>query len=128
MEASNSRQQILRLKKGQLLFSEGERSRAMYLLQSGMIRLYLKKGESTVEIDTIRAGQILGELAFLDGNPRSVSGEALTECELVEISGTMFLDVLSKAPSWLKILLKTVVARLRAANTRIRQLESASSK
>lgn len=99
----------------------------MYLLKSGMIRLFTRRNTTLIEIDTVRAGQILGELAFLDGNPRSLSGEALTECELVEISGPMFMDVLGKAPDWLKILLKTVVGRLRAANTRLRQLESSNS-
>ncbi|CAK9251970.1 unnamed protein product [Sphagnum jensenii] len=98
----------------------------MYLLKSGVIRLFLKKGDSNVEIDTVRAGQVLGELAFLDGNPRSLSGEALTHCELVEISGPMFMDVLNQSPPWFKILLKTVVGRLRAANKRIRQLEAAN--
>ena len=61
-----------------------------------MIRLFTRRGNTNIEIDTIRPGQILGELAFLDGNPRSLSGEALTECELVEISGPTFVDVLSK--------------------------------
>src|SRR5437016_4773544 len=93
-----------RLAKGQLLFSEGDKSRAMYLLKSGSIRLFMKRGNSDIEIDIIRSGQILGELAFLDGNPRSVSGEALTDCELVEISGPAFMEVLGKAPEWLKIL------------------------
>ncbi len=99
----------------------------MYLIKSGSIRLFTKKGGTSVEIDTIRSGQILGELAFLDGNPRSLSGEALGDCDVVEISGPAFLDVLSKAPEWLKILLKTVVGRLRTANTRLRQLESANT-
>ncbi|HAR41840.1 MAG TPA: hypothetical protein DCS07_04300, partial [Bdellovibrionales bacterium] len=114
------------LKKGELLFAEGENSRAMYFLKTGMLRIFKKKGESHIEIDTIHSGQVVGELAFLDGNPRSASGEALTECDLVEVSGPVFQDVLTKMPDWLKILLKTVVARLRTASTRIRQLESAS--
>ncbi|MEK6705581.1 MAG: Crp/Fnr family transcriptional regulator [Bdellovibrionota bacterium] len=120
-------QQIRHLKKGELLFAEGENSRSMYFVKTGMIRLFKKKGESQIELDTIRSGQVLGELAFLDGNPRSASGEALTECNLVEISGTAFQEVLTRLPDWLKILLKTVVSRLRTASTRIRQLETASS-
>ena len=116
-----------KLKKGDLLFAEGENSRAMYFLKSGIIRIFKKKGDSNIEIDTVHSGQILGELAFLDGNPRSASGEALTECELVEISGPTFAAVLTHIPDWLKILLKTVVTRLRTASTRIRQLESAST-
>src|SRR3954469_5730148 len=119
--------QTRRLKKGETLFAEGENSRAMYLIKSGMIRIFKKKGDSNIEIDTVRAGQILGELAFLDGNPRSASGEALTECELVEISGPTFQLVLGNMPDWLKLLLKTVVGRLRTASTRIRQLETAST-
>lgn len=117
----------LRLKKGQYLFKEGENAGAMYLLKTGNIRIFKKKGDSDIEIETIRSGQILGELAFLDGNPRSASGEALTDCELVEISGPNFQGVLDKIPEWLKILMRTLVTRLRVASTRIRQLESAST-
>ena len=118
---------VKRLGKGEKIFSEGENSRAMYLLKSGMVRIFKKKGDSAIELDTIRSGQILGELAFLDGNPRSASGEALTDCELLEISGPAFQATLNSMPEWLKILLKTVVGRLRAASTRIRQLETAST-
>lgn len=118
---------IRRLKKGELLFQEGENSRAMYFLRTGMIRIYKKKGDSFIEIDTVHKGSVLGELAFLDGNPRSASGEALVECELMEISGPTFQAVLGNMPEWLKILLKTIVGRLRTAGTRIRQLEQAST-
>lgn len=116
-----------KLKKGELLFGEGENSRAMYFVKTGMIRIFKKKGDSSIEIDTVRAGSVLGELAFLDGNPRSASAEALTDCELNEISGPTFSNVLASMPDWLKILLKTVVGRLRTASTRIRQLEQAST-
>src|SRR3954469_11463229 len=103
--------QTRRLKKGETLFAEGENSRAMYYVKSGMIRIFKKKGDSSIEIDTIRSGQILGELAFMDGNPRSASGEALTDCELTEISGPTFQAVFNQMPEWLKILLKTIVGR-----------------
>src|SRR3954467_3009621 len=82
----SSAAQSRKLKKGELLFAEGENSRAMYYLKTGMIRIFKKKGDSQIEIDTVRSGQIIGELAFLDGNPRSASGEALTDCELMEVS------------------------------------------
>ncbi len=116
------------LKKGEFLFQEGDSSRAMYVLQSGMIRIFKNKGkDGAIEIDTIRSGQILGELAFLDGNPRSASGQALTDCTLHEISAENFTQTMSKMPEWLLLLLKTVVGRLRAASTRIRQIETAST-
>ena len=117
---------ILRLKKGDLLFREGDISKAMYIVRNGMVRIFKKKGNSEIELDTIRSGQVLGELAFLDGNPRSASGEALTECEFMEISGDTFTKTLGVLPEWLKLLMKTIVGRLRSASTRIRQLEATS--
>ena len=119
--------QTRKLKKGELIFSEGDTSRAMYFIKSGMIRVFKKKAESCIEIDTLRAGSVLGELAFLDGNPRSASAEALTEGELVEVTGPAFQGTMDKLPDWLKILMKTIVGRLRAASTRIRQLENAQT-
>lgn len=125
--APSEGQQVRKLKKGELLFAEGENSRAMYFVKSGMIRIFKKKGDSQIEIDTIRSGTILGELAFLDGNPRSASAEALTDCVLVEISGATFTQALARIPDWMKLLLKTIVGRLRTASTRIKQLEQAST-
>jgi CRP/FNR family cyclic AMP-dependent transcriptional regulator len=116
--------QSRKFKKSDLIFSENDTSRAMYFIKSGMIRIFKKKGEGSIEIDTLRAGSVLGELAFLDGNPRSASAEALTEVDLVEVNGPAFQETMNKIPDWLKILMKTIVGRLRAASTRIRQLES----
>lgn len=113
------------LKKGQLVFQEGDTSKAMYLVKKGAIRIFKKKGTAVTEIGTVNVGEVLGELAFLDGLPRSASCEALNDAELVEISGAAFTQTLSGIPDWLKALLKTIVGRLRAASNKIRQLEAA---
>ena len=126
-EPAPQSQGVVRLRKGEMLFEEGDNAGSMYLIRQGSIRVFKKKGDGDIEIETIRANQLIGELAFLDGNPRSASGEALSDCELVEISGGSFQQVLARIPEWVKILLRTLVARLRAASTRIRQLESSSS-
>lgn len=117
----------IRVKKGTILFKEGDHSRSMYFLKRGQIRIYKQKDDAQIEIATIYQGAIIGELAFLDGEPRSASGEALVDCELMEVSGSTFVQTLQRAPDWLKLLLKTVVQRLRKANTRVRQLETAST-
>lgn len=124
----NTAPRPVKLKKGELLFDEGETSRAMYYLKTGIIRIFKKKGDNSfIEIETLRSGQVLGELAFLDGNPRSASAEALTDCELIEISAEIFTSTVKTMPDWLKLLLKTIVSRLRTASTRLRQLETAST-
>jgi CRP/FNR family cyclic AMP-dependent transcriptional regulator len=116
-----------RLQKGDLLFKEGDSSNAMYLIRSGMVRIFKKKGDQQIEIDTLRSGQIVGEMAFLDGNPRSAGAEALMETELVEISKSIYDSTMVQVPEWLKVLLKAIVARLRSTTTKMKNLETASS-
>lgn len=116
-----------KLMKGDLLFKEGDVSNAMYLIRSGSIRIFKRKGDSQIEIDTLRAGQILGEMAFLDGNPRSASAEALHETELFEISKSIYDSTMVQVPEWLKVLLKAIVARLRSTTTKLKNLETSSS-
>ncbi len=116
-----------RLQKGDLLFKEGDSSNAMYLIRSGMVRIFKKKGDQQIEIDTLRSGQIVGEMAFLDGNPRSASAEALMETELVEISKSIYDTTMIQVPEWLKVLLKAIVARLRSTTTKMKNLETSSS-
>jgi CRP/FNR family transcriptional regulator, cyclic AMP receptor protein len=116
-----------RLQKGDLIFKEGDSSNAMYLIRSGMIRIFKKKGDQQIEIDTLRSGQIVGEMAFLDGNPRSAGAEALMDTELVEISKSIYDSTMVQVPEWLKVLLKAIVARLRSTTTKMKNLESSSS-
>lgn len=118
---------LVKLPKGKCLFEEGEPSRSLYVVKSGALRIFKRRGESTqIEIDVVRAGQIVGELAFLDALPRSASAEALLETELIEIPSTTFNAAMENTPEWLQILVKAISARLRASSKRIQQLETAS--
>lgn len=116
-----------KLKKGELLFSEGDPSKAMYFVQAGTIRLFKKKGNASIELGMIHKGEVIGEMGFLDGGPRSASAEAMHDTELTEITNTNLAEQLKVLPPWLMVLLKTVVNRLRSANNKIRQLESATT-
>jgi len=115
------------LKAKDILFEEGDQSKSMYFLKNGSIRIFKRKGEGKVEIETIRSGQVLGELAFFDGQPRSASAEALVTSELIEISRGALDQALAASPDWLVTLIKTITARLRAANNRIRILETVTT-
>lgn len=116
-----------KLKKGELLFNEGDPSKAMYFVQSGTLRLFKKKGSSSIELGLIHKGEVIGEMGFLDGSPRSASAEAIHDVELTEIAGANLVEQMKALPPWLMVLLKTIVNRLRSANNKIRQLESSST-
>ena len=116
-----------RIKKGELLFNEGDVSKSMYFVQAGTLRLFKKKGSSSIELGLIHKGEVIGEMGFLDGGPRSASAEAMHDLELVEITNANLVEQMKILPPWLMVLLKTVVNRLRSANNKIRQLETSST-
>lgn len=116
-----------KLKKGELLFNEGDNSKSMYFVQAGTLRLFKKKGNSSIELGMIHKGEVIGEMGFLDGGARSASAEAMHDTDLIEVTNSNLAEQLKVLPAWLLVLLKTVVNRLRSANNKIRQLESAST-
>ena len=118
---------IKHLKKGEVLVKEGESSSAMYWVQSGTLRLYKKKGQGYIELGVVHSGEVVGEMSFLDNQPRSASVEALQPCDVVEIPRGKFEEFINAQPSWMKSLIQTLVKRLRSTNNRLRELESAST-
>ena len=69
---------LQRMKPGDALVHAGEVDRAIYLLADGA--LYVMNGRQVVK--TIEAPSVLGEIAFLDGGPRSAGLVAATDAEV----------------------------------------------
>jgi CRP/FNR family cyclic AMP-dependent transcriptional regulator len=118
---------IKHLKKGEALMKEGETSNSMYWVQSGTLRLFKKKGSGFIELGVVHSGEVVGEMSFLDNQPRSASVEALQPCDIVEIPRGKFEEFINAQPSWMKSLIQTLVKRLRTTNNRLRELENAST-
>jgi CRP/FNR family transcriptional regulator, cyclic AMP receptor protein len=72
---------------GELLWSQGDRAEAIAVLQSGTLREYRSSplGQRAV-IALIRAPELLGDVAVLDGRPHLSSAEAVTSCTVVTLS------------------------------------------
>ena len=70
--------------RGQVIYLQGEPGTCFYYLKKGRVRVFLISDEGSEKTVTVReAGSILGEAAFLDGEPRTTSARAVTDCELV---------------------------------------------
>lgn len=115
------------LKAGEILFNDGDVASSLYIIQKGQIRLFKPKGKGFIEIGILRAGEVIGEMAFFDedgsGRKRSCSASALTGVEIIEISFTAFGKTMQNLNPWFKTIINTLATRLRKANTRIKELE-----
>ena len=73
------------------LFVEGDAAGAVYGIVSGRVRLYsTTPRRAQVTLAVRDAGQLVGELAAIDGLPRSASAVATEPSELVAVSGDEF--------------------------------------
>jgi CRP/FNR family cyclic AMP-dependent transcriptional regulator len=114
---------IRQLKKGEILFQEGAESDAMYVIKKGMIAITKTKGSGEIELATLKAGEMLGEMAFFDNKPRSAGAKAKTDCEVIELPFKALYAQFKTFPEWLKAMVKTVNSHLRNANQKIKNLE-----
>lgn len=112
--------ETIRLLPNEYLVREGEESTEMYYLQSGTLAVFKRKGDQEHQIGTIISGELVGEMSFLDKNPRSASVKAMSESVLIVIPVDKLEHTLETMPKWFSALLNTLTERLRKANARIR--------
>jgi len=110
-------------KSGEFLFNDGEPSKSLFLIQKGAISIRKKKGNTTIEVGKVLAGEVIGELSFFDRLPRSASGVAIIDVEAIEISFVSLDKIYSSVPDYLKTIMAAMADRLRKANDTIRQLQ-----
>jgi CRP/FNR family cyclic AMP-dependent transcriptional regulator len=103
-----------------ILLSEGEQSHSMYLLLEGQLIVTRKEGDKDVTLGYINAGEVVGELSFLDQAPRSATVRTVTDCKLAQIPLKTIDEVFKTLPPWMDAFIKTLVIRVRNADARIK--------
>lgn len=96
---------------GGTLFTENATGKSMYFLGSG--EMALTRGGKP--LDVIKAGEVLGEMSVLTGEPRSATATARVDCEVIELDAGGFSDAIQKTPDFALMLLAILIKRLRLA-------------
>jgi hypothetical protein len=78
---------------GQKLFSEGDFGDAMYILKQGVLEIFKKDLLGDVRIAEIRPGGLVGEMALVDGKPRSANVKAAESARLLSLSRAAYNDL-----------------------------------
>ena len=90
--------QLLVVKKGEYVFEEGDEAVFAYVLTEGVIEIVaIIKGEEQV-LGKVEKGTVFGEMAIIDGFPRSASARAEVDCKVQEVGHKEFLNYISKKP------------------------------
>jgi CRP/FNR family transcriptional regulator, cyclic AMP receptor protein len=120
---------IRRLKAGDTLFQTGDSGDGCYRLDIGLLKVSLISPQVKERIIAILTpGAVVGDLAVIDGLPRSASVVALTDSELRFLSGVAFEQLAREHPEIHQYLVKLLAARLRHADEIIAALAFLSVK
>ncbi len=96
---------------GEIIVPEVNRSRDLYLLTRGrlIISLAVPREDRQEEVlDTLHPGQLCGELAFVDGSPRSATVKADVETEIFTLPHDKLNEAMEKDPKLGYLMMRNV--------------------
>ena len=113
-----------KLKRDQYLFFENDIGNELFLITSGIIKIFKsdKKSGKIKTLTYLKKGDFFGEMAMLDEEIRSASAQVIEDANVYIISGKKFKDIMLKKPKTALKITKTLSARLRAADQQINDL------
>jgi len=104
----------VKLAANEILFLSGDPGDGCYRLNEGLLKVSIVSPAGAERILAILGpGSLVGDMAMIDGRPRSASVSALRDCKLSFVSRAAFESVAEKNPEIYKHLLSLLAARLR---------------
>lgn len=106
--------------KGQEIIARSEDLNDVYILIGGLARvLVFSANGKAVGFRRINPGDLFGEFSAIDGDKRSASVEAVTNCAVLAMSAGFFRELMETDPVFMSAVLSHLVGMLRALTSRI---------
>jgi CRP-like cAMP-binding protein len=99
--------------KGKVLFKQGEKGDAAYIVQAGAVGIYREAQGRKIPLATVRKGELFGEMAVIDGSPRMATGFTLEDSTLMVISVEAMKEKMKKADPFIRALIHMLMNNLR---------------
>ena len=112
-----------RFRRNEVIFHQGDAGNVLQIVESGAVKIVLAspEGEEAI-IATLRPGDFFGELALLDGAPRSATATAIETTETLDLPRATFLDLLADDRTLQHALLTGLAAELRKLTGHVEEL------
>jgi CRP/FNR family cyclic AMP-dependent transcriptional regulator len=104
------------LDEGQVLFDEGDPGESMFVIQSGTVGVFRRVGDVEVPIAQLGAGELVGEMAVLEGLPRTACAIATEPSVVMELPRSLFEQMVRENGEIALRVLRKLSARLREAD------------
>jgi len=108
------------LKKGKTIFQDGDIGDEMYIIMSGSVEVVKKVHDEEMVLSKLQPGSFFGEMALFGDKHRTATVRALEDTELAAINKKSLDAQLAQVPDWFVAIIKTLVARLKETNKRLK--------
>jgi uncharacterized membrane protein len=105
-----------KIESGATVFSQGDQGDSMYLIEDGAIDIVAGAGKQRVVLASLFRQQFFGELALLDGAPRSATAIASRDTSMLALERDDFIEFVRKRPEAALSIMHEVGERIRATN------------
>jgi CRP-like cAMP-binding protein len=107
--------------RGQYIFAKGDPGTSLFAVVSGTVKISVPAADGKVAVfNLFGRGDIFGEIALLDGNPRTADAIAInTNCELLAFERQDFIAVMREEPEIAIWLIETLCSRLRQTTEQV---------
>jgi CRP/FNR family transcriptional regulator, cyclic AMP receptor protein len=110
------------VQEGSVLFAKGDPGSSLFAVLSGTLKISVVSADGREAIfNLVHAGEIFGEIALLDGRPRTADAVAMSDCQLMEIDRRYFIPIIEQPGVALK-LIDVLCTRLRWGSEHIEEL------
>lgn len=112
-----------RFRRGEVIFHLGDPGDALFIVASGAVKITLpsETGDEAI-LATLRPGDFFGELALLDGAPRSATAAALEPTETLVLPRERFRELIATEPVIRDALLASLARELRRLTLHVEEL------
>lgn len=111
------------LRRGANIFAKGDAGVGLIGVMRGSVKISVLSADGREAVlNVINAGEIFGEMALLDGRPRSADATAMSDCELVSMDRGTFTSTLRGQPDVLLKVIEFLCARLRRTSEQVQDV------
>jgi CRP-like cAMP-binding protein len=110
------------IREGEILFREGDEGTTLYIIHQGRIKISMSKMLDKLTLAILGPGEFLGEMALLDGEPRSADAVALDETQLYALNRKDFLSFLMNNDNAVRNILTALSMRLRKTDNLLAEM------
>ena len=108
---------------GEVIIHEGEVNRDLYILSAGILEVSVQSGDKKIVVGEIKPPEILGEISFLNGSPRTATVAAKTDAEMYILSYEKVHREISDIPNWFRLVLLAFTNRMKSCDTKIKEYD-----